>query len=259
MLIPQNEAESIYGTFNTHSTVTILTASLNETDNILVWLGEILSQYQKFNLKLIKEIVIVDDGSTDGTIRKIEEIKEIYPIPINLVRRRRRMGTLNAQIIGARHCSSEYIIVMDCDLQHPPSFIPYFIAEMQVDSDIIVGSRYMKGGYNDWPAYRGVVSRSATFLSHILIGNSRNLTDPLSGYFLIRKELLSELNPYKGMYKPLLYAVSMNNKLRITEIPVKMDTRESGQSKIVTNPLKVIIRYLREILIFYRDEHKRAQ
>lgn len=257
MLILQHEEESISRTFNTQPTVTILTASLNETDNILVWLGEILSQYQKFNLKMIKEIVIVDDGSTDGTIRKIEDIMEIYPIPINLVRRRSRMGTLNAQIIGSRHCSSEYIMVMDCDLQHSPSFIPYFIAEMRDNSDIIVGSRYMKGGYNDWPAYRGVVSRTATFLAHILIVNSRNLTDPLSGYFLIRKELLSELNPYKGMYKPLLYAVSMGNKLRITEIPVKMDTRESGQSKIVTNPVKVIVRYLREILIFFRDEHER--
>lgn len=256
MLSSQHEEESAYETLNTNFTVTILTASLNETDNILVWLGEILTQYQEFNLKMIKEIVIVDDGSTDGTIREIEDIMEIYPIPINLIKRGSRMGTLNAQIIGSRHCSSDYIMVMDCDLQHSPAFIPDFIAELERNPDVIVGSRYMKGGYNEWPAYRGVVSRSATFLAHILIGSSRNLTDPLSGYFLIRKELLSELTPYKGMYKPLLYAVSMGDDLRIIEIPVKMDARESGQSKIVTNPVKVITRYIRELLIFFRDQHK---
>ena len=236
-------------------TVSILTASLNESGNIKAWLGDILNVYQEFKLKTIKEIVIVDDGSTDGTIEQIEDVMGIYPISIHLVKRNNKMGTLNAQIIGSKHCSSEYILVMDCDMQHPPSFIPNFIAEIQGDIDIIVGSRYIKGGQNNWPAYRGVVSRSATFLAHVLIENTRKLTDPLSGFFIIRRELLSELKPYKGMYKPLLYAVSMRKNTRMLEIPIKMDSRESGQSKIVTNPVKVIIRYIRELLVFLRDKH----
>ena len=240
---------------NSEINVSILTASLNESGNIKVWLVDILSVYQKFNLKMIKEIVIVDDGSTDGTIEQIEDMIKIYPIPIHLLKRNNKMGTLNAQIIGSKHCSCEYIIVMDCDMQHPPSFIPNFIAEIKGDLDIIVGSRYIKGGQNNWPAYRGVVSRSATFLAHMLIGNTRKLTDPLSGFFIIRRELLSKLKPYKGMYKPLLYAVSMRQNTRMLEIPIKMDSRESGQSKIVTNPVKVIIRYIRELLIFFRDKH----
>ena len=255
MLNYSNDYELFSKEVNNELTVSILTASLNESGNINVWLGDILNVYQKFKLKMIKEIVIVDDGSTDGTIEQIEKIKGIYPIPIHLVKRNNKMGTLNAQIIGSRHCSSKYIIVMDCDMQHPPSFIPDFIAGLQVDLDIIVGSRYMKGGQNNWPAYRGVMSRSATFLAHILIGNSRKLTDPLSGFFIIRRELLSELKPYKGMYKPLLYAVSMGKNTRMFELPVKMDSRERGQSKIVTNPVKVIIRYIRELLIFSRDNH----
>ncbi|MCL4480749.1 MAG: glycosyltransferase [Candidatus Thermoplasmatota archaeon] len=240
---------------NSEINVSILTASLNESGNIKVWLVDILSVYQKFNLKMIKEIVIVDDGSTDGTIEQIEDMIKIYPIPIHLLKRNNKMGTLNAQIIGSKHCSCEYIIVMDCDMQHPPSFIPNFIAEIKGDLDIIVGSRYIKGGQNNWPAYRGVVSRSATFLAHMLIGNTRKLTDPLSGFFIIRRELFSKLRPYKGMYKPLLYAVSMRQNTRMLEIPIKMDSRESGQSKIVTNPVKVIIRYIRELLIFFRDKH----
>ncbi|MEM0136568.1 MAG: glycosyltransferase [Thermoplasmatales archaeon] len=89
------------------------------------------------------------------SIEQIEEIKEIYPIPIHLIKRKSKMGTLKAQIVGARYCTSEYVLVMDCDLQHPPSFIPDFIVELRGNPDVIVGSRYVKGGYNNWSAYRG--------------------------------------------------------------------------------------------------------
>lgn len=239
--------------FLSEPTVGVVTACLNESGNIRVWLSDIFSVYQKFNLTMIKEIVIVDDGSTDGTIKQIEDIIEIYPIPIRLIRRNSRMGTLNAQIIVSRQGSTDYVLVMDCDLQHPPSLIPEFIKEIKEDSDIVVGSRYTRRGFNEWPAFRGVVSRVATFLAHVLIKNSRRLTDPLSGYFLIRKEILSSLNPYRMMYKPLLYAISMNEGARMKEIPVRMDSRESGESKIVNGPIRVIVRYIREILIFYRD------
>ena len=238
-------------------TISILTASLDESGNIQVWLSDILLIYQQFNLNMIKEIVIVDDGSKDGTIEQIEEIMEIYPIPIRLIKRNKRQGTLNAQIIGSRECFTDYILVMDCDLQHPPSFIPEFIKRKKEGSDIIVGSRYMKGGFNEWEAFRGVVSRAATFLAHMLLKGSRKLKDPLSGYFLIRKEMLSGLIPYRMMYKPLLFALSMNKGATIEEIPVIMYSRESGESKIVNNPVKVIIRYLREILIFFRDSHNK--
>lgn len=236
-------------------TVSILTASLDESGNIQVWLGDILWIYQQFNLNMIKEVVIVDDGSKDGTIEQIEEIMEVYPIPIRLIKRNTRQGTLNAQVIGSRECFTDYILVMDCDLQHPPSFIPEFIKRMKDDSDIVVGSRYMKGGFNEWAAFRGVVSRTATFLAHLILKESRKLTDPLSGYFLIRREMLSCLIPYRMMYKPLLYAISANKGARVRENPVTMYSRESGESKIVNNPIKVIIKYFREILVFFRDSH----
>jgi hypothetical protein len=67
--------------------------------------------------------------------------------------------------------------------------------------------------------------------------------------------MLSGLNPYRMMYKPLLYAISMKEGARTKEIPVRMYSRESGESKIVNNPIRVIIRYIREILIFFKDSH----
>ncbi len=233
--------------------VSILTASLNEAGNIEKWLDQICRMITYEKLSCIREVVIVDDGSTDGTIDLILHRVESFPVPLRLIQRKVRMGTLNAQVVGSSTCISEYVLVMDCDLQHPVDFIPDFLNKLEDNPDIVIGSRYIKGGYNRWPAYRGFVSRTATFLSHVLIGNSRAIKDPLSGYFLIRKRMLSNLIPYAGMYKPLLYAVAISHDPKVVEIPVRMEARESGNSKIVTNPAKVVLKYLKEIIIFFKN------
>ena len=237
--------------------VSILTACLNEVDNIGKWLDQISNTIIYEKLNNILEVVIVDDGSTDGTIEKILEKAETFPVPLRLIQRRVRMGTLNAQIVGSRQCISEYVLVLDCDLQHPVDFIPVFIEKLDDNPDIVVGSRYMHGGYNRWSAYRGFVSRTATLLSHVLISDSRRVKDPLSGYFLIKRDMISTLTAYCDMYKPLLYAISNAHSSNIIEIPIRMEERDSGESKIVTNPAKVVLRFIKEIIIFFKINIKK--
>jgi len=89
-----------------------------------------------------------------------------------------------------------------------------------------------------------------------MIKESRKVKDPLSGYFIIKKNLISELRPFEGMYKPLLYAISMNKKIKIIEVPISMMDRPYGKSKIVNSPLKTIIKYVREVLIFWINSKK---
>ena len=149
--------------------VSILTASLNEAGNIEKWLDQISRMITYEKVSCIREVVIVDDGSTDGTIDLILQREESFPVPLRLVQRKMRLGTLNAQVVGSSICISEYVLVMDCDLQHPVEFIPDFLNKLEDNPDIVIGSRYIKGGYNRWPAFRGFVSRTATFLSHVLI------------------------------------------------------------------------------------------
>lgn len=242
---------------NKHQNVSILTACLNESGNIGKWLEQVSNVIQGTKHNSVREVVIVDDGSTDGTLDIISDMSKNFPVPIKLICRNTKMGTLNAQIIGSKECTSEYILVLDCDLQHPVDFIMDFLEELENEPDIIIGSRYISGGYNKWSAYRGLVSRTATFLSQILISESRKVKDPLSGYFLIRKSLISNLTPYQGMYKPLLYAISMSKNSKMKEIPIRMEGRESGVSKIVTNPAKVVLRYLKEILVFFKNGNKK--
>lgn len=238
------------------TSVSILTASLNEAQNIGFWLQSILVLYEDKKLDDIKEIVIVDDGSNDGTVQKILSIAESYPLPIKLIQRNRKMGTLNAQISGALHCTSDYILIMDCDLQHPIDLIPKLIENLDEQPDIVIGSRYIKGGVNRWNPYRGTVSRTATIIAHIMIKGARTVKDPMSGYFIIRKNLIRELRPYEGMYKALLYALSMHKKLGIIEVPFSMVDRTYGESKVVINPLKTIMKYIREVLVFWVNSKK---
>lgn len=237
-------------------TVSILTACLNEAGNIGKWLDQISNIITYEKLYSIVEVVIVDDGSTDGTVEEVLKRVESYPIPLRMIQRNVKMGTLNAQIIGSRRCLSEYVLTMDCDLQHPVDFIPDFIEKLDEDPDIVIGSRYMPGGYNSWPAYRGFVSRTATLLSHALITSSRKVKDPLSGYFLIKRDMISKLKPYTGMYKPLLFAIAVAGNPKMVEIPIRMEERDTGESKIVTNPVKVVLKYLREILVFFKYTHQ---
>lgn len=231
--------------------ISILTASLNEATNIVIWLKSILDLYNTNQINNVSEIIIVDDGSNDGTIEKIQEITENYPLAIKLIQRHRKMGTLNAQIIGSAQSTNEFVLIMDCDLQHSVSEIPSLLNKLNEETDVIIGSRYIKEGKNKWSPYRGIVSRIATFIAHLFIAQSRGIRDPLSGFFVIKRDLICNLKPYEGMYKPLLFSITMSKKLKILEVPVSMEEREYGESKIVNNPLKVVIKYFREVLIFW--------
>ncbi len=238
--------------------ISIVTASLNEYDNIDIWLTQIKNLIIEKNIKNIDEVVIVDDGSNDGTIEKIEDFKKTSPpFEINLIKRNKKMGTVNAQITGARNAKNDYLIILDCDLQHPVKFIYNFVQMFNKGFDIIIGSRYIRGGKNNWGADRGVISRVATTIAHSFFPFTYNIKDPLSGYFLVKKKLISNLYPYDFMYKPLLYTLIFNNKnKKYIEIPIEMMNRVNGSSKIVTGYSKTVLFYSREILIYWRDNLK---
>ncbi len=240
--------------------ISIVTASLNERSNISKWLNGIISLINEKNLNQIDEIVIVDDGSNDGTLDIIEDFKQKdLPVSINLIKRKEKMGTVNAQITGAKYAKNPYLIILDCDLQHPVQYIYDFVNAFNYGYDIVIGSRYMEGGRTHWTYQRELISRTASIMAYMMFPLIRRIKDPLSGYFMIKKDMISGLYPYKFMYKPLLYALIFNPKDRnYLEIPISMEDRKTGGSKIVYNYQETVVLYTKELLTYYKMSFRKS-
>ncbi len=234
--------------------ISIVTASLNERGNISKWLNGIINLINEKNLNQIDEIVIVDDGSNDGTLEIIENYKQRdLPVSINLIKREEKMGTVNAQITGAKYAKNPYLIILDCDLQHPVKYIYDFVNAFNYGYDIVIGSRYMEGGKTHWTYQRELISRTASIMAYMIFPSIRKIKDPLSGYFMVKKDMISGLYPYKFMYKPLLYTLIFNPKDRnYLEIPISMEDRKDGNSKIVYNYQETVVLYTKELLTYYK-------
>ena len=234
------------------NTLSVITATYNEVGNIEQWFTTVISQLSNIDTLQIESIIVVDDGSADGTKKKIKDIERTNrKIKIKLVERSRKSGTLDAQISGARHSNSDYVLLLDADLQHDPSYIPIFVRYIMNNYDLVIGSRYFGKQKQEWGLFRYLVSQTAVVLSKWFIKQARPYTDPVSGYFAIRRDLLADLPPFQGGYKPLLYSLAAYNGLRVKEIPIKMNKRLTGESKIVKMNFVFLAKFFREVILIY--------
>lgn len=207
--------------------VSVIIPTLNERANIDSLLSRILktgSSYSTFNL----EIIVVDDGSTDGTRECVQDWESNYPV--RLLGRDRERGLATAILSGAEIAKGNIILAMDADLSHPPEKIPQLVVPIMAGShDMVVGSRYVSGGSTPgWSVFRRVCSRLATFLAKPLT----DVNDPLSGFFTIHRDILLGLHKNISGFKiGLELLVSGGNALRVTEIPIEFYDRQKGESK----------------------------
>ena len=115
------------------------------------------------------ELVVVDDGSPDGTANIAEGLNK-KPHPITVVRRAGKLGLASAVVAGFGAAKGDVLLVMDADLSHPPDVAPRLIDAIANGADLAVGSRYVKGGgAKDWPMKRRVVSRVACLMGNALV------------------------------------------------------------------------------------------
>ena len=179
------------------------------------------------------EAVFVDDNSPDGTHQAVKDIAQADN-RIRCIRRVGRRGLAGACIEGMLSSSAPFVAVMDADLQHDEKILPAMLAKLSgSQADMVAATRYVAGGSAaSFSGHRGRVSRAATWLTRRLTGTP--LTDPMSGFFMMRRDRLEEIAPRLSPvgFKILLdIAATAGERLRIAEVPYVFGERGEGESK----------------------------
>jgi dolichol-phosphate mannosyltransferase len=208
----------------TENSISIIVPTLNEEENIVPLVSEITACAVPF-----REILFVDDRSTDATRDKIRALAGSRPIRL-IEQDGVGRGLAGAIMSGARAAQGKILLVMDADLSHPPDRIKDLVAPLFADTaDLAVGSRYVKGGSTPgWPVWRRVVSRTGAMLGYPLTG----LHDSMCGFFAIGRSRLLELAPQTSGFKIVFETmVRARGTLRVREIPIVFRERVRGNRK----------------------------
>ncbi|MFE0425196.1 glycosyltransferase [Streptomyces sp. NPDC058953] len=230
--------------------VTVVVPTFNESGNVRELLRGLTDSVPA---RLPCEIVFVDD-STDDTPEVIRSAARDCPFPVTVIHRDRPDGGLGGAVVeGLRAAGSEWIVVMDADLQHPPDLVPDLVATgEETGADLVVASRYRPGGSRAGLAggYRVAVSRAATWLTKGLFPRGlRGISDPMSGFFAIRRTAVAAAVD-AGVLRPLGYKILLELAVRlrpraVAEVPFAFGERYAGESK--STP-KEGLRFLRHLL-----------
>ncbi|CCK27804.1 dolichol-phosphate mannosyltransferase [Streptomyces davaonensis JCM 4913] len=212
--------------------VTIVVPTFNESANIRELLHQIT---ESVPARLPCEVVFVDD-STDDTPEVIKEAAQDCPFPVAVIHRDEPAGGLGGAVVeGLKAATSDWIVVMDGDCQHPPSLVPELVATGErAGAELVVASRYIKGGSRAGLAgsYRVAVSRGATWLTKSLFPRRlHGISDPMSGFFAIRRQAVTAdvLKPLG--YKILLELAVRSRPRQVAEVPFVFQDRFAGESK----------------------------
>jgi len=230
--------------------LSIVLATLNERPSLPVLLDRIRAEPLP-----PWEVVIVDDGSTDGT-REFVRAQSTGDPRIHLVEHDGKQTTVRAQGQGILASRGRFVVVMDSDLQHPPELLAPMVRELEEGAALVVASRYVTGGsVGPRSPLRAVLSRSAEGVAKLVLAEARSVTDPVSGFFAFRREAYSPLPPgYRG-YKLLLFLLVMARGRPVREVPLRFEPRSEGASKVVQG-LGFVRLFLQEVVLAKRLEYR---
>jgi dolichol-phosphate mannosyltransferase len=225
--------------------VSIVLPTYNESKNIREMISR-LTQVLDGALPGAYELIVVDDDSPDRTWELAHSLTEQYP-QLRVMRRQGERGLSTAVIRGWQVARGELLAVIDADLQHPPEIAVDLCNEMGRGADLAVASRHVDGGgVSDWSVLRRILSRAAQVLGLVILpGVVGRVSDPMSGFFMIRRTAIQDiaLNPLG--YKILIEVLGRGKFRWIGEVPYVFKERVQGESKVTR---KVYIDYLRHLV-----------
>jgi len=207
--------------------ISLVIPTYNERDNIISLVKRIHDALSHYGY----EIVFVDDNSGDGTAQLVAALAAEYPLRV-IVRKNKR-GLASAVVDGLRQATGQIVGVMDADLQHPPEVLTSLLQEMGNGADIAIASRYTEGGAcQGWGLARRIISKGAIFLAHLLLPSIRQVSDPMSGFFMFNRQVVANASLEPTGYKILLEILIEGKYRNIAEVPYTFRTRGMGESKL---------------------------
>jgi dolichol-phosphate mannosyltransferase len=228
------ERQSDPGSGGSSLELAVVIPTLDERDNI----EPLLERLEQTLTGIAWEAIFVDDDSRDGTAELVRRIA-LADRRVRVVHRVGRRGLASACLEGMMASAAPYLAVMDADLQHDETLIPrMFEAIRGSDLDLVVASRNLApDGMGEFAAGRVRLSRLGAALSRLVL-RSAKLSDPMSGFFLLRREFLHRvIRRSSGIgFKILLDLVASSPEpVRLAELPFRFRTRLRGESKLDIN------------------------
>jgi len=210
--------------------LSVVVPTFNERDNV----GKLYRKLEAALSGIAWEVVFVDDNSPDGTWNVVRELAR-QDSRVRCIRRIGRRGLSGACIEGILASCAPYAAVMDADLQHDEAQLPKMLSLLRNgQAELVVGSRYIEGGSADgFDKQRAGFSAFATGIARRVLGIA--IADPMSGFFMIRRDRFEELAPKLSTqgFKILLDIVSTaHGELKTVEVPFTFGARLHGESKL---------------------------
>ncbi|MEY4273978.1 MAG: polyprenol monophosphomannose synthase [Aquirufa sp.] len=221
----------------------VIIPTYNEIENIQAIIEKVLS------LEPVFDILIVDDGSPDGTADCVKKLQKSHPDRIHLLERKGKLGLGTAYIAGFKYALSksyEYIFEMDADFSHnPDDLVRLYAACADEGAYMAIGSRYINGvNVVNWPIGRVLMSYFAGFYVRFITGMP--IQDATAGFVCYRRKVLETIPLDEIKFIGYAFQVEMKfttwkYKFKMTEVPIIFTDRTKGESKMSANIFKEAI------------------
>ncbi len=209
----------------------IVIPTFNESKNIEAMLRRTAKVLREAGEKY--ELIVVDDNSPDGTADLAEALKD--SCSVRVVRRSGRLGLATAVLDGWAAAKGDLLGVIDADLQHPPEVLVALARALRnLNAQVAVASRKVPGGgMKEWSRVRQFISWGSTRLAYVLLGEALwGTTDPLSGIFMVKADVVRGRQMRPLGYKILLEVLARGEYSKVTDVPYIFESRTEGESKL---------------------------
>ena len=217
----------------------VIIPTYNEKENIAAIIHAVIVLGNQYH------VLVVDDGSPDGTANIVKELMQVHPDKIFIQERKGKLGLGTAYIHGFKWALAnhyDYIFEMDADFSHNPLDLDRLLAACESGADVAIGSRYVKGGATEnWPLDRLIFSKGGSLYTRIITGMP--VKDPTAGFMCYKNKVLAAMQLDQISFIGYAFQIEMKFAswrlgFKLKEVPITFIDRKIGVSKMSKGIIK---------------------